>query len=102
MLLAEADNRPRKPMFVVKTAEKLLQELTDLLGDESPKSPAGRAIVLAAMRKTLAEARKGAEAELQATGKGTRCAMNLAHAEDEIIRTIHLFATRHVYPVDNP
>jgi [protein-PII] uridylyltransferase len=102
MLLAEVDNRPRKPMFVVKTAEKLLQELTDLLGDESPKSPAGRAIVLAAMRNTLAEARKGAEAELQATGKGTRCAMNLAHAEDEIIRAIHLFATRHVYPVDNP
>ena len=28
--------------------------------------------------------------------------MNLSAAEDEIIRAIHLFATRHVYPVDNP
>ena len=30
------------------------------------------------MRKTLAEARKSAEAELMATGKGTRCAQNLS------------------------
>ena len=37
-----------------------------------------------------------------ATGKGLRCAQNLAAAEDELIRAIHIFATREVYPVDNP
>ncbi|HEV7718828.1 MAG TPA: [protein-PII] uridylyltransferase [Arsenicitalea sp.] len=102
MLLAEVETRPRKPLFVVKPAEKLLEELAEQLGDQSPRSPAARALVLALMRKTLAEARKAAEAELQATGKGMRCAMNLSQAEDEIIRAIHLYAIRHVYPVDNP
>ncbi|MEO8884008.1 MAG: [protein-PII] uridylyltransferase [Devosia sp.] len=102
MLLVEADSRPRKPLFALKTAADLLAELKILLGGESPKTPASRAIVLAHLRQTLAEAREGAEAELRATGKGTRCAQNLANAEDEIIRAIHLFAVREVYPVDNP
>ncbi|HQZ13179.1 MAG TPA: [protein-PII] uridylyltransferase, partial [Devosia sp.] len=42
------------------------------------------------------------EADLMATGRGTRCAQNLSAAEDEIIRAIHQFAVREVYPVDNP
>ncbi|MCQ3971616.1 bifunctional uridylyltransferase/uridylyl-removing protein, partial [Klebsiella pneumoniae] len=46
--------------------------------------------------------RQAAEAELIATGKGTRCAQNLSNAEDEIIAAVHAFATRRVYPVDNP
>ncbi|MDB5562571.1 MAG: protein-PII uridylyltransferase [Hyphomicrobiales bacterium] len=102
MLLAEVETRPRKPLFAVQPAEKLLAELAEVLGDQSPRSPAARAIVLATMRKTLTDARKAAEDELQATGKGMRCAMNLAQAEDEIIRAIHLYAIRNVYPVDNP
>src|SRR5690606_30931408 len=68
----------------------------------SPRATQARAIVLARMRAALATAREGAEAELMATGKGTRCAMNLSAAQDEIIRAIHSFATRSVYPVDNP
>jgi [protein-PII] uridylyltransferase len=102
MLLVEADSRPKKSLFALKSAAELLAEIKVLLGDQSPKTPASRAIVLAHVRKTLAEARLGAEAELKVTGKGTRCAMNLAGAEDEIIRAIHLFAVREVYPVDNP
>ncbi|RYH00494.1 MAG: bifunctional uridylyltransferase/uridylyl-removing protein, partial [Alphaproteobacteria bacterium] len=58
--------------------------------------------VLAHLKSVLAAARKSAEAELRANGKGTRCAMNLSAAEDEIIRAIHMFAVKHVYPVDNP
>ena len=102
MLLVEADSRPRKSLFALKTAADLLAEIAVLLDGQSPKSPAARALVLAHLRKTLGEARQSAEVELMATGRGIRCAMNLAHAEDEIIRTIHLFAVRQVYPVDNP
>jgi [protein-PII] uridylyltransferase len=102
MPIAEADVRPRKPLFQLKTTDTILREVMMALGTESPKSAAARATVLAYMRKTLAEARKQAEAELLETGRGTRCAMNLCAAEDEIIRAVHQFAVRHVYPVDNP
>jgi [protein-PII] uridylyltransferase len=102
MTLAEAEAKPRKPLFVLKSAETILAELDAAIGDEAPKSGAARALVLAHIRKTLAEARRQAEAELLATGKGTRCAQNLSAAQDEIIAAVHLFATRRVYPVDNP
>ena len=102
MPLVEAEIRPRKPLFELATAETLLGELDARIGNASPKSAAARAIVLAHMRATLAAARRGAEAELLATGKGTRCAQSLSAAQDELIRALHLYATRRVYPVDNP
>jgi [protein-PII] uridylyltransferase len=102
MTLAEADAKPRKPLFALKSATTILAELNAALGDEPPRSAAARAAVLAHIRQTLAEARKSAEAELLATSKGTRCAQNLSAAEDEIIRAVYLFATTRVYPVDNP
>lgn len=102
MTLAEADAKPRKPQFALKSAETILAELDAIIGAETPKSTAARALVLAHIRKTLAEARKSAEAELLATNKGTRCAQNLSAAQDEIITAVYLFATRRVYPVDNP
>ncbi|HTM77029.1 MAG TPA: bifunctional uridylyltransferase/uridylyl-removing protein, partial [Devosia sp.] len=102
MPLAEADVKPRKPQFALKSAPTLLAELDALIGNEPPKSATARARVLAHMRKTLAEARHSAEAELLATGKGTRCAQNLSAAQDEIIVAVHQFAIRRVYPVDNP
>ncbi len=102
MPLAEADVKPRKPLFVLKTAAVILSEIDALIGVEQPKSTAARAIVLAHMRQLLASARKSAEADLMATGKGIRCAQNLCNAEDEIISAVHMFATRRVYPVDNP
>ncbi|MBK8084725.1 MAG: [protein-PII] uridylyltransferase [Devosia sp.] len=102
MPLAEIDTRPRKPAFRLATADLIYGDLKALVGADSPKSGPARARVLQHLRQVLAEARLGAEAELMATGKGTRCAMNLSAAEDEIIRAVHLFATRDVYPVDNP
>ena len=102
MPLAEADAKPRKPLFATRTAQVILEELDAVIGDEPPKSVAARAAVLAHIRQCLAEARQGAEAELIASGKGTRCAQNLSAAQDEIITAVHLFATRRVYPVDNP
>ncbi len=102
MQLAEADTRPRKPVFQAVPAETILGHLTVAIGEENPKSAAARAVVLSHLRQVLADARNAAEAELIVNGKGARCAANLSAAEDEIIRAIHLFATRHVYPVDNP
>jgi [protein-PII] uridylyltransferase len=102
MTLAETEARPKKPQFVLKTEKTILAELDALLGDGSAREPAARLAVLSHLRQTLAEARKGAEAELLATGKGTRCAQNLSAAQDEIISAIHRFATTRVYPVDNP
>ena len=102
MLVADADLRPKKAQFHLKSAEAILDEVAIAIGQDSPKSAGARAQVLAVMRKALGEARKSAEAELMAHGRGTRCAQNLSAAEDEIIRAIHMFATRYVYPVDNP
>ncbi len=102
MTLAETEARPKKPQFVLKTAETLLAEFDALVGDEPARSPAARALVLAHVREALVQARKSAEAELLANNKGTRCAQNLCAAEDEIITAVHRFATTRVYPVDNP
>ncbi|MDR3475354.1 MAG: [protein-PII] uridylyltransferase [Devosia sp.] len=102
MLFVEADSRPRKSLFTLKTAPELLAGVAAELGGQSAKTPAARAIMLAHMRKALADARAGAEAELRLSGKGMRCAMCLASAQDEIIKAIHQFAVRDVYPVDNP
>jgi [protein-PII] uridylyltransferase len=98
MQLAELE----RPRFHLVTAETILAEIRALVGDAAPKAAESRAKVLGHLKSVLAAARRSAEAELRANGKGTRCAMNLSAAEDEIIRAIHLFATRHVYPVDNP
>jgi [protein-PII] uridylyltransferase len=102
MHLAETDARPKKPAFQLTHSDAILAEIRRLVAGRDPKSAPARADVLAHVRHVLAEARKSAEAELRATGKGTRCAMNLSAAEDEIIRAIHYFAVRDVYPVDNP
>ncbi|MDB5538860.1 MAG: [protein-PII] uridylyltransferase [Devosia sp.] len=102
MQLAEIDARPRKPAFQLVSAETILGDIRRLVAGQDPKSANARGAVLQHVRSVLADARQGAEAELMATGKGTRCAMNLSAAEDEIIRAVHYFAVRDVYPVDNP
>lgn len=102
MTPAEAEARPKKAQFALKTATAIIAELDAVIGDEPARSPAARALVLAHIRQTLAEARANAEAELLANGKGTRCAHNLSCAQDEIITAVHRFAVTRVYPVDNP
>ncbi len=102
MPLVEADLRPRKPLFHLVTAETILAGIAADIAGKLPRSPEARALVLTAFKNALADARKSAEAELLETGKGMRCAQNLAAAQDEIIRAIHTFAVREVYPVDNP
>jgi len=102
MTPAETEARPKKPLFALRNATTLLAEFDAAIGAEPAKAPAARAAVLAHLRQVLVEARAGAEAELLANGKGTRCAQNLCAAQDEIIAAIYRFATTRVYPVDNP
>ena len=102
MPVAEAELRPKKAQFHLKTAQAILDEVRGAVGQLSPRSAEARAAVLAVMRATLADARRSAEAELMANGRGTRCAQNISAAQDEIIRAVHQFAVREVYPVDNP
>ena len=102
MPLAEAELRPRKPLFQLQSAESILATIAAEVGTISPRAPEARVIALSAFKAALATARKSAEADLLETGKGMRCAQNLANAQDEIIRAIHAFAVREVYPVDNP
>src|SRR5690606_37893003 len=75
----------------------LLARVREAIGENAPDSPAARAILLAALRTALREARSAAEADLIATRKGTRCAKTLSNAQDELIRAIHLWATQYVF-----
>ena len=102
MPVAEAELRPKKASFHLKSADAILDEVKAAIGQDSPKSAQARSAVLAVMRRSLAEARRSAEADLIDHGRGTRCAQNLSAAQDEIIRAIHRFAVTQVYPVDNP
>ena len=102
MPVAEAELRPKKASFYLKTADTILAEARAAIGQNAPMSAQARSAVLGVMRKALQDARHSAEADLMAHGRGTRCAQNLSNAEDEIIRAIHHFGVRDVYPVDNP
>ena len=102
MPLAEAEIRSRKSLFQLRPAEALRGDILAALGNEAPRSAKARAVALGIFKQTLAEARRTTEADLLVTGRGLRCAQNLAAAQDEIIRAVHSFATRDVYPVDNP
>ncbi|MGV3651631.1 MAG: [protein-PII] uridylyltransferase [Devosia sp.] len=100
---AEADAPPQaRPTFTPMRADAILSIILGELAEAGPNTTEGRAVALGVLRRTLADARAGARADLIATRRGTRCAETLAQAEDEIVRAIHLFATRHVYRLDNP
>jgi [protein-PII] uridylyltransferase len=108
---AEADIRtrtagslstPSRANFSPEKAEAILRTILAQNEGKAPATPEARAVALGVLRQSLADARAGARADLIANGRGTRCAETLAAAQDEIVRAIHLFATRHVYPVDNP
>ena len=88
--------------FSTLSAKAIVTGVLDELKGESTKTSNARALLLTHLKSALAAARASAETELLATGRGTRCARNLSRAQDEIIKAIQMFATKHVYPVDNP
>lgn len=103
MPTAIADRQTRKsPRRTALDAEALVAGVHDALGDIAPASPAARTMVLEHLRAALKSARQAAEIELIETRKGTRCAQAICAAQDEIIRAAHLWATRYVFPRENP
>ncbi len=67
-----------------------------------PSSLQARNAFFAKIKSTLADARAEIAVMLREDGSGLLCAKRLSQLQDGIIRTIFSFATRHVYPVDNP
>jgi len=61
-----------------------------------------RTSVVGVLKDALAHGRDEAERRLQADGRGTACAANLAYVEDEMIRVLFDFARLSVYPAINP
>lgn len=92
----------KKSKFALATADQIIGAVLADLGKIQKTDAKARAILLKHIKDTLAAARKGAEAELAATGHGLRCAQNLSKAEDELIRATYRFAVEHVYKTDKP
>ena len=105
MPVAVIEHRAAKKMpkaFKLQTADAIVEQVLQTIGEQNPASNAARAVLLKQLKTTLNQARKTTEADLLADHHGTACAQNLSLSEDEIIRAIYMFATRYVFPVDNP
>lgn len=76
--------------------------MLELAGSGDRLSAAARTRVITHLKKTLADGRSRAEAQLRANGKGTRCAVYLSALQDAIIHALHALAIRRLYPQDNP
>lgn len=100
---AELQTQTRRPAATkALNAEALVAQVRDAAVDLAPASPAARAVLLEKAKSALRSARAAAENELIASHKGTRCAQAIARAQDEVIRAVHIWATRYVYPRENP
>ncbi|QPC43421.1 [protein-PII] uridylyltransferase [Kaustia mangrovi] len=91
----------RKPRTLIDS-DALRHELTALYRSMGDDQQGLRAKVLARLKEVMAEGRAEAERRLMETGKGTQCAANLSHIQDELIRVIYDFTVVHVYRARNP
>ena len=92
----------RKRRFSLRRAEDIVTSVRQGIGGKPASSPAARALLLAELRQTLARARETSEADLLASGRGTRCALDLAAQQDEIIRAIYDYADTHAFALTRP
>jgi [protein-PII] uridylyltransferase len=91
--------RPRaRRTFVLTRAGTIVGDTLAALEGVHPALPEARAILLDRAREALKTARAQAEADLLATGKGTRCARDLCAAQDEIVNAALTYALAHVLP----
>ncbi|HHG91058.1 MAG TPA: [protein-PII] uridylyltransferase [Devosia sp.] len=95
------NSRPSR-RFSLRGAGAILDELFLDIGNMDPASPEARSMFLKQLKLALAEARKSTEQDLIDDHKGTRCARNLCRTEDEIIRAVYRFASRHVFKQTYP
>ncbi len=83
--------------FKLQTAKIILERLFQQIGTDDPKLPTSRLALLKLLKSVLAHAKATVEQDLLADKRGTKCAQNLSHTEDEIIRAIYTFAIEHVF-----
>jgi len=102
MLTADAEHAVRRKRPAAVSAEAIIATVTAAIGDAPRDGAAARAALLDACRAALRDARILAEEDLLASRRGTRCAQALSAAQDEVIRAIHAWAIRFVYPRENP
>lgn len=93
---------PKAQKFEPTKAAAIIEAVLEELGDTPKNTTKARAKFLEHIKKALAFARQGAEAELQDNGRGLRCAQSLSKAQDEIIRATYQFAVDYVYKLEKP
>jgi [protein-PII] uridylyltransferase len=95
-MLTPPDQSARKSLF---DADAVAAELEDLVPQYEGQKELRMAVALR-LKSALAEARKTAEANLLEDRLGLRCAADLCYAQDEIIRVLFQFATKHLYAAE--
>ena len=86
---------------IVKAAD-LRQSLDAIAAKHGGASLEARNAVLATIKDANTKGRERARAMLDEDGGGTMCARRICHLEDMLIAAIFDYASRHVYPLENP
>ncbi len=92
-------NFPAPPFF---DPVAVREELSSYWRDSSESSPQARARVLKRLKELKAFAREQAQAILERTRDGRKCASALSLFQDELIKLIYDFSTGHIYRAQNP
>ncbi len=80
---------------------ELRKELTGIFNAAGTTQDA-RTVVVERMKGLVKAARAAALAQLEVDGKGRRCAAGLSLFQDELIRLLFDYTTRHIYRATNP
>src|SRR5262245_66433191 len=99
-MLTKAHAAPR-PMELIDSAA-LSAELAALAARHGGSEAELRAAVAHRLKAAMAEGRAAAERLLLDDRHGRLCAERLCLMQDEVIRVLYEFATRHLYPSRNP
>jgi [protein-PII] uridylyltransferase len=90
------------PEAEIFDAVAIAAELEQLAADHAGGEHELRLAVSRRLRAALAHGRAAAERLLIADRHGRRCAERLSLMQDEIVRVVYEFATKHLYPAENP
>jgi [protein-PII] uridylyltransferase len=91
-MLTPPDQSTRKPLF---DADAIAAELEELVPHYEGQKELRIAVAMR-LKRALADARKAAEANLLKDRLGLRCAADLCLVQDQIIRVLFQFATKHL------
>ena len=96
-MLTPPDQSTRKPLF---DADAIAAELEELVPHYEGQKELRIAVAMR-LKRALADARMAAEANLLKDRLGLRCAGDLCLVQDQIIRVLFQFATKHLYAAEN-